>query len=292
MVVIRSLKRTLPVLQAHPIVFVGVFAFALVQTIGQLPQFFMQSTDPLASTAVSLAISGVFVFVYPFFQGGLIGMANDAVTDERTTLGRFLAHGREHYVSLLGAYLVVTAIALAFGALIGVVVFFGLLGFVATEGSALATVGIALVMLAVFLLYLAVFTAVHFYGHAIVLEDSRAIESLKRSVDVVRNNLRSVLGYLVVLVAGGVVLGAVYVGLFAWLAPTPAAGQVAATPDLGTAAIALGGSTLLMTVFGAVYLIFSVVFYRSIVGLDAPGGAGGASGTTGTSGASSERVAS
>lgn len=281
MAVIRSLKRTPTVLLKHPIVFLPVLVFTVLQLAGQVPQ--LLSIDPVISALVSLALTGLYIFVMPFFQGGMIGIANDAATDGRPSIGRFLTHGKENYLSLLGAYVFVVVLSIGFGFLIMIGVFVGVLSVAAAEGNALVTAAIGIVALVVGLLSVAVFVAIQFYSHAIVLENERAVDSFRRSVAVVRNNLFAVGGYLLVSIVGGGLSGGAYAAVYLQLIPPAASGEPAPTPDLVPAIVGLGGSAVLLTVFGTVFLVFSVLFYRSIVGLDESDAAAGAAGTSGAS---------
>lgn len=266
MAVIWSLKRTPAVLRANPIVFALALAYGLVALLGQLPQYVVQ--DPIVLLAATWGVTGISIFVYPFFWGGLLGVANDAATDDRPTVSRFVSHGTSCYLSMLGAYLLVLAIVFAFGLVFFFAAVVGVLGMVAADGGLLGLVIVAVVALAIATLYLATFVAFQFYGHAIVLEGARAIDSLGRSLEVVRGNLRSVAGYVIVVALGGVLLGGLYAGVLHWLLEPAVPGEPPATPELGPALVALGGSTVVAAVFGAVFLVFSVLFYRSITGLD------------------------
>ncbi|RJX48386.1 DUF7847 domain-containing protein [Halonotius pteroides] len=69
----------------------------------QLPQLLVPTTSPLLATAVSVRVSGLLLFVLPFYQGGIIGMADDARTGT-TSIGTLIAAGESNYVSLLLSY--------------------------------------------------------------------------------------------------------------------------------------------------------------------------------------------
>ncbi|AXR78923.1 DUF7847 domain-containing protein [Natrarchaeobaculum sulfurireducens] len=266
MAVIRSLKRTPAVLRANPIVFGLALAYGLVALLGQLPQYVVQ--DPVVVLAATWGVTGISIFVYPFFWGGLLGIANDAATDDRPTVSRFVSHGTSCYLSMLGAYLLVLAIVLALGLVVFFTAVIGVLGMIAADGGLVALAFVAVIALVMAALYLAIFVAFQFYGHAIVLEGARAIDSLGRSLEVVRDNLRSVVGYVLVTALGGVLLGGVYAGVFHWLSEPPAPGEPPATLELGPTLVVLGSSTVVAAAFGAVFLVFSVLFYRSVTDLD------------------------
>jgi hypothetical protein len=101
MAVLSALRRTPGALQRNPILFVPV----LVITLFQVPQLVLQSINPLLASVVSLEFSLIFILVKPFFQAGIIGMADEAL-DGRTSLESFLREGKVNYVSVLVACLV------------------------------------------------------------------------------------------------------------------------------------------------------------------------------------------
>lgn len=259
MAALQSLRVVPSLLRDQPIIFVAVLLFVLLQT----PQLFAQSLEPLAAALVSIGVTLVFLFVFPFFHGGFIGMANDAATRQPTSLRRFIRQGRRYYVSLLGAYLLVFAVLIGVGIVVSIGLFVAVLAYVALEGigGIVLAAGIGLLMVAI---YLAVFVPIQFYGHAIVIEGDGAIDGLKRSIEVVRSNLRSVGGYLLVLLAGSLVMGVAYAQPIQRTFPMAEPGEPAPLPSLEAALVGTTGSVLLLTGFGAVYLVYSVVFYRAL----------------------------
>lgn len=95
---LKALQRSPGARTRNPVLVIPVLAIGLFQ----LPQLLLQATSPRLASLTSLGISAVFVFVMPFFQGGIIGMADEALTG-RTRLGSFLAGGRAHYVHMFVA---------------------------------------------------------------------------------------------------------------------------------------------------------------------------------------------
>ncbi|RQH03256.1 DUF7847 domain-containing protein [Natrarchaeobius oligotrophus] len=264
MAVIRSLKRTPGLLRDQPVLFVPPLLIAILQT----PQLFAQTFDPIVSSLVSIGMSGLFVFVLPFLFGGAIAIANDAATSGATSFGRFLEHGKAFYLSMLGAYLVFVGISIVFGVVSILIVFVGVFGIVLTNGGASGLIVVGLAYLLIALLFLAVVALFQFYGHAIVIEGARAFESLKRSVDVVRTNLKQVLGYFAILFVGGMVMGVAYVAIMLSTFPQPTPGEPAPALDLGPALVGTAATVVVGTLFGTVFLVYSVLFYRSVTGLD------------------------
>ncbi|SEH61809.1 hypothetical protein SAMN05192561_11344 [Halopenitus malekzadehii] len=277
MAALRSLRPAVGALTRNPILIVLVGLYGLVQ----LPQFALQQSQPLVAAAVSLGLTGLLILFVPFFQGGIISMADEALAG-RTGLDAFIAAGKANYVSLLVAYLAVFAINLVFGfvAFVAgfVLVLFGGAGIASGSPElGLATLAIvAIVGLLFVLVYLIVNFAIQFYAHAIVLDDADIIAGFKRSVGLVRRNLLGVLGYTAVLIAGSLVIGGVSSVASLLLSPGPSALPLpeASLPLLVVAAVVYVGT---IAVGGAFYAAYSVAFYRSISG----GVAGGVGGTAG-----------
>jgi len=120
MAVLSSLRRTPSALLTNPVLFVPV----LIVMLFQVPQLALQSINPVLSSIVSLGFSLVFIAVMPFFQGGLIGMADEALNG-RTSLQTFVDDGKSNYVSILVAYLALMAINFALGMIAFFVAIFG-----------------------------------------------------------------------------------------------------------------------------------------------------------------------
>jgi hypothetical protein len=262
MAVLNALRRTPGALQRNPVLFVPV----LVIMLFQVPQLVLQSINPLLASVVSLGLSLVFIFVMPFFQAGIIGMADEAL-DGQTSLESFLREGKANYVSVLVAYLVLVAVnfAIGFAAFvmaipIGFAVFSDLQG-----GVGVAVLAIAgLIALLVGLAYLLFIFFIQFYVQAIVIDDLGAVDGLKHSYAVVRRNLLNAFGYSVLVGVLGGLAGGVFA--IASMLVSPQSTTVLSLPQLSV--VATVGVALLIVVFGALFGeffgVYSVVFYRTI----------------------------
>lgn len=262
MAVLNALRQTPGALQRNPVLFVPV----LVIVLFQVPQLLLQAVNPLIASVVSAGLSLVFVFVLPLFQGGIIGMADEAL-DGRTSLDRFLTDAKANYVSLLVAYLVVLAVNFV----LGIVTFFvAVVGGVAVFTDAAGgvglgvLVGLGVVVAALGLAYLLFVFFIQFYGQAIVLNDLDAIEGIKHSVAVVRRNLLSALGYSVLVGVLGGLAGLVFGGASMLLSPRSTG--VVSVPEVSVAgAIAVMLLVVgLGSLFGVFFGLYSVAFYRAI----------------------------
>lgn len=264
MVVIAALRRVPGIVVEQPVLFVPAFVLGLLQ----LPSMLAQALGPIASIIVSLGSTAVMVFIAPLFLAGILGMSNDAVEGRSTSLGRFWFHGREKYLSMLGAYLLVFAITSAIGVVLAIVVFFGVVAGLVAEGNVAVIAVVVVVGVLVGLGYLAVVIALQFYGHAIVIEGERAIASVGRSIAVVRGHLRAVLGYAVVVGVIGGTIGAAYALIGARVLPQPTPSGAAVAIDPMNVLVGMGGIAVLTTLFGTGFAVYSVTFYRAIVGID------------------------
>ncbi|MFC7028392.1 hypothetical protein ACFQH8_15040 [Halomicroarcula sp. GCM10025710] len=222
MAVLNALRRTPSALRRNPVVLVPI----LVISLFQVPQLALQAVNPLLSSVVSLGVSLVFLVVMPFFQGGMIGMADEALTG-RTALQTFVEDGKSHYVSILVAYLALVAVNFALGMVAFFIALFGGIFVIGSGGLESANIAVlvvvGIIVAAVVLLYLLALFFVQFYGQAIVLEDMGAVDGLKHSVSVVRQHVVSVLGYSILVGILGGVFGGVFGILSLLLSPESAA---------------------------------------------------------------------
>lgn len=276
MAVIQALKRTPATVLGHPIVFVAVLLYGLFVTLLQIPQLLIQQ-EPLLTSVLSLVTVGVTIFVYPFLWGGLLGITNDAASGHSPSARRFVAHGRSFYLSILGAYLLVYAIFVVLGLVIAIAFIAGGVAFVLTDGGGVGIAIIALLGLLFLAIYLAVMVVVQFFLHAIVIEGTRAIEGVKRSLGVVRSNLLSAFGHVLVVFAGSFLVAIPYIGAQFWLFPPAMPGEAVTMPDPGVAVAAFGGATLFGALVGTFLLVFTVYVYRALVGLERAGARGSGS---------------
>lgn len=263
MAAIRSLQPAIGSLVRNPIIIVVAAVVGLLQ----LPQLLVPTTSPLLSTAVSLGMSGLLLFLLPFYQGGIIGMADDARTGT-TSVGMLIDAGKSNYVSLLLSYVVVVAIAIAFGIIVAIGAVVGGVGVVAGGGqpspAILAVVG--LIGFLVIVAYLAATVLIQFYAHEIVLNDTAVAEGFTGSVSLVRENLLSTIGYSLLMFVGGGLIGGLSGAASVLLSPQPPLQSM--LPELSLPVmISLGIVSVLATaLLGAFYATYSVTFYRDIAG--------------------------
>ncbi|WP_418285048.1 hypothetical protein [Halorubrum sp. DTA46] len=262
-----------------------LIAITALYGLAQLPNLLIQPTRPLLASLISLAMTGLLLVVLPFFQGGMLAMASEAIRGE-TTLSTLVAEGKANYVSLLLAYFVLLAINLIFGLITFFGIFIAVLGtsFGAASGpggfgdptsgagsvpgglTLLTVLGIVATGLA--LVYFLITFFIQFYAHAIVLDDRELVDGFRRSVGVVRSNLLSALGYTILLVIGSALLGTLAAAASFAVGPQPPGSPIAELipfdPTTATAVVGAIGYVVLTGLFGAFYATYSVAFYESI----------------------------
>ncbi|WP_324666208.1 DUF7847 domain-containing protein [Haloarcula sediminis] len=190
MVTVSAFKDGFTALRANPILLV---AGLLIGVGSQLQYVDRLIESPLLSTGVSLA----WLIVFPFVLGGFIGIARTAIEGTDASLTDFFTAARTYYRRLLLA--TVLFMLLVLGTAIGL----GLVGFVLGIGTmALAVIDemaafvagvISLLIWLVSILLVIMF--VQFYDTAIVIENESVTDAFRRSVGIVRSNLKSVVGF-------------------------------------------------------------------------------------------------
>jgi hypothetical protein len=262
MAVLKALRQTPGAFWRNPVIAIPMIALMLLQA----PSFATEFVDPFVAVAISVAISVVYIFLIPFFQGGIIGMADEAL-DGSTSLGTFMAAGKSNYLSIFGAYLLLIAVNAVFGIAVFFAFFLGIgAAYIGGNGGGGGTsfIIVAAIGLIVVLGYLLFNFFIQFYSQAIVIDANGAVDGLKRSISIVRRNLLSTFGYS--LLAGAIGIGfGVFVGvLSAFASPTSMATLTPETPPL-TWLIGIGIIGGALTVLLGTFLaIFAVAFYRTI----------------------------
>jgi hypothetical protein len=257
---ISAVRQTVGAVVRNP----TLIAVALLLGAIQVPQLLVQSVNSTAIVVASGVLSLLFLLLYPFFFGGIIGMGDEAI-EGKTSLGTFVSAGRSNYVSLFGAFLILIGIFVLYFIALFIV---GVVGGVAvvsvgagSTGGAASLAIIGIVLLAV-LLYFVLFIFIQFFGQAIVLDDVGAVDGFKRSIGAVRGHKLSTLGYTLIISLISLIFGA-FGALFA-LFQTSAAGGGLQTPPLGVIVVALAVFVALTGIVGAFSMTYGVAFYKDI----------------------------
>ena len=190
MVTVSAFKDGVTALRANPILLVAgllLGAGSQLQHVGYL----------IESSLLSAGASLAWLVVFPFVLGGFIGTARAAIDGTDASLTRFFTAARTHYSRLLFA--TVLFVLLVLGTAIGL----GLIGFILGIGTmALAAIhemvgfvaGVSSLIIWLVSI-LAVIMFVQFYDTAIIIEDESVTDAFRRSVGLVRSNLKSVTGF-------------------------------------------------------------------------------------------------
>jgi hypothetical protein len=267
---LNALQQAVSTAVREPIV-LGVAALVALL---QIPILLSQLLPPVYAVVASLGTNLLVLLLAPFTQGGMLGLADSAL-DGRGDIRTFLTAGRENYVSLFAAYLVLFAVnvVLVIATLILLLVFGTGLGAIAASAGgaggalsggvgALGFVFVGVVALLA-LAYLVAFLFIQFYAQAIVVDDYNAVNSFKRSASLVRQHFVSTLGYsLLALLIGGI--AGVVIGVSSTLlGSAPNALQMDVTSPALIAGILLL-VVVLSTVSSAFTSLYSVAFYRDL----------------------------
>ncbi|GAA0203771.1 DUF7847 domain-containing protein [Halobaculum roseum] len=193
MVTVSAFKDGLTALRANPILLV---AGLLVGGGSQLQYVDRLVESPLLSAGVSLA----WLIVFPFVLGGFIGTARAAIDGTNASLTHFFTAARTHYLRLLLATVLFVLLFLGTAIALGVITFIlgiGTMAIAAINEMAafVASVGSLLLWLVSILV---VIMFVQFYDTAIVIENESVTDAFRRSIGLVRSNLKSVAGFSVV----------------------------------------------------------------------------------------------
>lgn len=260
---ISALSEAVDALRRNPVLFAATFAFSLV-SFGFVGATTV--TSPENASLLSVALSGFSYLVTPFFVGGILAMAHEGL-DGRARLGTLLAGGKDNYLRLLAATVLLGLLfaALAFAAVV-VALIVGV--FVLGAGSAGVAAGSASVLALLWVAAVpAVFLPLFFlqlYAAAVVVSDVGPLDALRRSARLVRRNLLSALGYTAVatLIGGGI--GVLSIAFLAVARPELYAMPVGSVPEFGTGVLlTVGGVAVgLSAIVSAFASAFQVAFYE------------------------------
>lgn len=253
---ISAAREALSAVKRNPV----IIAVTLLIGILQIPQLITQYLDSLVALAVGAIVSLAFLLFFPFYFGGIIGMASEALQG-KTSFQTFLREGRANYASMFGAYVLLIVLMVVY--LIVLVVAGGVGGVLAfSAGSAGIGTGSFLITAAiVLLLFLLLFGFIfftQFFGQAIVLDDRSATGGFRGSISAVRGNKLSTLGYMVLILIFSAVAGA----LGGVIGALPA---IMGTQNVFVIIVVLSVVLALVTgVLGAFTTTYGVAFYKQI----------------------------
>lgn len=176
-------------IRENPIILVATFVFVLLVELFLLVGIFKPSLLLVGYLAYIVAIPGVYA--------GFIGMAYEAVETGSTSRRAFPRYARRYYVSMLVA-------TLAAGLILAIIYRFVLVGLGSVLAGTITThlitsVGILGLLLLLIVFSIIVIMGIKFYAASVVVDDLQGgfagLSSFVLSAVAVRNNVRSVIGY-------------------------------------------------------------------------------------------------
>lgn len=208
-------------------------------------------------TAAALIFSIVFILLSIFVQGGSLGLVRDYIKEGKMKLANFPSYGLKYYLRLLGLGLIIILI-------IGIVALIAALIVAATAplNNTVVTIVATVVAIIIGVLGLYYVLLLMMSPYSLICEELGIIESLKRSVGVVRKALGRVILLLVLVILISLGIGFV-IGFLTGLisAAIPAgAGQVL----IGIVTSAYNGY------LGVVMMAAFIVFYLALIGKEKP----------------------
>ncbi|SER80843.1 DUF7847 domain-containing protein [Natrinema salaciae] len=259
MVTVSAFKDGFAALRANPILLVAGLLFGA----GSQLQYVDHLTEsPLLSAGISLA----WLVVFPFVLGGFIGTAQAAIEGTGASLTQFFTAARTHYLPLLlGTVLfVVLVLGIAIGlGFIGFFLGFGSMALAVINEMAAFVAGVGSILMWL-LSVLVVIMFVQFYHTAIVIENQSVTDSFRRSIALVRSNLKSVAGFSLVWI---VLLNAFVIPEYLLQLTLTDAGPADVLPiDLGipTAVLLPIGIGLSAVGFAYFYTVYTAYYLRLI----------------------------
>lgn len=181
------------------------------------------TTVPAETALATLAVTVIFILISVFMQGGSLGVVRDYIKEGKMKLGNYASYGLKYYLRLFGLGLLIILFVVIVALIAALIV-------AATTplNNAIATVIAAIIAVAIGLVGIYFVLLLVMSPYALVCDEAGVVESMKRSMRIVRAAFFKVLFLLVLLVliaiGIGVLLG-VAAGLMAVALPLKA-GQI------------------------------------------------------------------
>ncbi len=222
--IIESIKKGFGVASGSMGLVLALFVFGFIWNLINVFAF-KNSENPSTSQAIVMIVTAVaFILFTIFMQAGSLGYVRDRVKSGTATLSSFASSGGKYYWRVLLIGLIVGAVAAVFILLASLAL--ALLGkgpqqAAAVAGEAAATGNPVLSALAIALAATLVIAGVYFIllmflaPYIAIIEERKAIESIKKSVSTVKANFLRILGLFGLLILIGFVFGLAVGLLFA-----------------------------------------------------------------------------
>jgi len=147
-----------------------------------------------------LILSIAFIFLSVFIQGGILGSVRDLVKQGALKMSEFAKYGSKYYLKLFGLGLLIMAVVMVF-ALVAAL----LIAMAAPTGNRVAIGIVSILALIVGGFGIYVMILLFLSPYVLIADEAGVIESMKKSVQMVRKAIGKVLGLavLVTLIAFG-----------------------------------------------------------------------------------------
>lgn len=189
------------------------FIFNVVVGLISLPLANPERAADPGIVAVSIISSVLFFLIFIFLQGGALGLVKDQIKTASASMAQFTEYGRKFYLRILGLLCLYIILA------IGVVLLLSLTSAgLLLLGDNLAVRSIVATIVTV--VAIVVITLLVYPIYVIVAEDKGPIESLKKGVQVAKNNFWRTLGLFVVMLIVSLVISLI-VGFIVGLITVP-----------------------------------------------------------------------
>ena len=231
-----------------------MFVFNLIFNLASMPFVVKPGMPPTTQlTAGAITFSLIFILISVFVQGGALALVRDAVKEGRMKLSKFASYGLKYYLRLLGLgilIILIIAVIAVFAAL--------LIAGTAPINNAIVTAIAVTVAIAVFVVVgLLYFIPFAMSPYALVCDDTKVIESMKKSLKLVRTPFSRVwllialfVALILISLGIGFVIGFL-VGMIAAVLPA-AVGQI--LMSIATSAVNGYLGVVMMTSFMVFYL--------------------------------------
>ncbi|MCD6539093.1 MAG: hypothetical protein J7K37_00070 [Candidatus Omnitrophica bacterium] len=190
MEIIEVIKKGFRIATKAIILVLVLFAFNVVCTFASMSFTTPEVGVPVTPAAVVLTI--IFLLIRNFIIGGILGTIKDFVKEGVLKLKEFAKYGLKFYLRLVELFLIYVLLILIV-AMIALLITTITIPFKNTVATVIYITGVSVVVgIGVYFIMLLIMSP-----YVLVVEDVKIIDSIKKSVSFVRNNLGGVIGLLV-----------------------------------------------------------------------------------------------
>lgn len=213
MAIVETIKKSFGLSGKLTKVIMIFFILNVIVGLISLPLAKPENAGKPGIVAISFVISIIFFIIFIFLQGGALGLARDVHKTGSADMSNFSVYGKKYYVRILGLLLLYILIALAI-VLVLSLIGSGILA-LANNPFLRTLIGVVAGVAAFFVIVLLLLPI-----YAIVADDSGVIASLKKGIQLGRENFWKIAGLFLCLVIISVLISLV-VGFVIGLVTVP-----------------------------------------------------------------------